>query len=236
MYWYSSSCYWWTFRRRRSSARRTRSSICGTELHQLRIRLLHTHIGIMRYFHIGLKGKTKNGMRLLGTVFRLPVRNVCCSRTAVDLKHQHSNPLTFSLTQTNAGKWQKNKLMPNMPFDAVLVASRVMVAKEASTALEVKHLIVKTPGLNFESEHLWESSYDGEAGGVLTVQSELGEPIHKIANRGTWCSSARIFIVSLKYFTRITVHQTQVHDCGETSIDDTSELRERPNRSARSSF
>ena len=57
----------------------------------------------------------------------------------------------------------KNKLMPNMPFDAVLVASRVMVAKEASTALEVKRLIVKTPGLNFESEHLWESSYDGEA-------------------------------------------------------------------------
>ena len=123
-----------------------------------------------------------------------------------------------------------------MPFDAVLVASRVMVAKEASTALEVKRLIVKTSGLNFESEHLWESSYDGEAGGVLTVQSELGEPIHKIANRGTWCSSARIFIISLKYFTRITVHQTQVHDCGETSIDDTSELRARPNRSARSSF
>ena len=154
----------------------------------------------------------------------------------VSLTRILSNINSNSLTSTNAGTWQKNKLMPNMPFDAVLVASRVMVAKEASTALEVKRLIVKTPGLNFESEHLWESSYDGEAGGVLTVQSELGEPIHKIANRGTWCSSARIFIVSLKYFTRITVHQTQVHDCGETSIDDTSELRARPNRSARSSF
>ena len=154
----------------------------------------------------------------------------------VHLLSTHSHSKTPTHSPTKAGTWQKNKLMPNMPFDAVLVASRVMVAKEASTALEVKRLIVKTPGLNFESEHLWESSYDGDAGGVLTVQSELGEPIHKIANRGTWCSSARIFIVSLKYFTRITVHQTQVHDCGETSIDDTSELRARPNRSARSSF
>ena len=30
----------------------------------------------------------------------------------------------------------------------------------------------------------WEASYDGEAGGILTVKSELGEPIHKVANRG----------------------------------------------------
>lgn len=65
-----------------------------------------------------------------------------------------------------SGSWQKNPLLPHMPFDAVLVASRVMVAKEAATAPEVKRLIVNTPGLNFESEHLWETSYDGEAGGT----------------------------------------------------------------------
>ena len=33
----------------------------------------------------------------------------------------------------------------------------------------------------------WEHSYTGVAGGILTVQSELGEPIHKIATRGMVC-------------------------------------------------
>jgi enoyl reductase-like protein len=30
----------------------------------------------------------------------------------------------------------------------------------------------------------WSRSYDGEIGGVITVISELGEPIHKLATRG----------------------------------------------------
>lgn len=30
----------------------------------------------------------------------------------------------------------------------------------------------------------WTKSYEGEIGGVITVISELGEPIHKIATRG----------------------------------------------------
>ncbi|THG97809.1 hypothetical protein EW026_g4265 [Hermanssonia centrifuga] len=46
-----------------------------------------------------------------------------------------------------------------MPFDGFLFASRVMVAKEAHTSSK-------------------------ETGGILTVRSELGEPIHKIATRG----------------------------------------------------
>ena len=31
----------------------------------------------------------------------------------------------------------------------------------------------------------WEKSYDEPIGGIVTVNSELGEPIHKIATRGT---------------------------------------------------
>ncbi|CAI5714225.1 unnamed protein product [Hyaloperonospora brassicae] len=68
-----------------------------------------------------------------------------------------------------------------MPVDGILVGSRVMVAKEAATAPEVKRLLVETPGI--ESELQWEASYTGVVGGVVTVTSELGEPIHVVANR-----------------------------------------------------
>ena len=45
------------------------------------------------------------------------------------------------------------------------------------------HPLPPPPGL--EQEHEWEASYSGAAGGILTVKSELGEPIHKVANRAT---------------------------------------------------
>ncbi|GMF26214.1 unnamed protein product [Phytophthora lilii] len=68
-----------------------------------------------------------------------------------------------------------------MPADGILLGSRVMVAKEAATAPEVKKLLVDTPGI--ESELEWETSYTGAVGGVVTVTSELGEAIHVVANR-----------------------------------------------------
>jgi len=71
-----------------------------------------------------------------------------------------------------------------MPFDGVLVASRMMVAREAATAPEVKQMLVDTPGVSLDRQAEWEASYDADAGGVITVKSELGEPIHKVANRG----------------------------------------------------
>ncbi|TYZ64727.1 hypothetical protein PybrP1_002858 [[Pythium] brassicae (nom. inval.)] len=69
-----------------------------------------------------------------------------------------------------------------MPVDAILLGSRIMVAKEAATADEVKQLLVVTRGVATESE--WEHSYAGIAGGIMTVVSEYGEPVHKVANRG----------------------------------------------------
>ncbi|CCO34686.1 fatty acid synthase subunit beta, fungi type [Rhizoctonia solani AG-1 IB] len=68
-----------------------------------------------------------------------------------------------------------------MPFDGVLFASRVMVAKEAHTSKSVKDLIVAASGVD---DSKWEGTYAKETGGILTVQSELGEPIHKVATRG----------------------------------------------------
>ena len=110
------------------------------------------------------------------------------------------------------GEWSTKYGVSAMPFDAILVSSRIMVCKEAgtdpmhtyfhailnvcaATALEAKELLVKTPGVEVDSQ--WEESYDGVAGGnsnqshplsfliwmflgIMTVTSELGEPIHKV--------------------------------------------------------
>ncbi|KIY43927.1 fatty acid synthase [Fistulina hepatica ATCC 64428] len=68
-----------------------------------------------------------------------------------------------------------------MPFDGFLFGSRVMVAKEAHTSDAVKDLIVAAPGVD---DAQWEGTYSRPTGGILTVRSELGEPIHKVATRG----------------------------------------------------
>ncbi|KAG5457400.1 MAG: hypothetical protein BJ554DRAFT_2600, partial [Olpidium bornovanus] len=80
------------------------------------------------------------------------------------------------------GKWSVQFGYPPMPCDGLLFGSRVMVAAEALTSRAAKDLIVQAPGIADES--LWEETYKREIGGVITVTSELGEPIHKIANRG----------------------------------------------------
>ncbi|RKO84453.1 hypothetical protein BDK51DRAFT_23017, partial [Blyttiomyces helicus] len=80
------------------------------------------------------------------------------------------------------GQWSVKFDYAPMPFDGLLFGSRVMVAKECLTSRAVKELIVASPGIDDES--LWERTFKGPVGGVITVQSELGEPIHKIANRG----------------------------------------------------
>ncbi|KAJ5813858.1 beta subunit of fatty acid synthase [Penicillium pulvis] len=79
------------------------------------------------------------------------------------------------------GTWSKQFGYPAMPSDGVLLGSRLMVCREAHTSLQVKKLICDTPGVG-DSD--WERTYTGNAGGVITVKSEMGQPIHKIANRG----------------------------------------------------
>lgn len=79
------------------------------------------------------------------------------------------------------GDWALAFDVPPMPFDGVLLASRVMTALECKTSLEAKQAIVDAPGLDDKD---WEKTYKGPAGGIITVRSELGEPIHKLATRG----------------------------------------------------
>ncbi|MCO5566161.1 hypothetical protein L7F22_019837 [Adiantum nelumboides] len=79
------------------------------------------------------------------------------------------------------GDWSVPFGVQPMPFDGVMLASRIMTAKEAHTSDAIKQLIVDAPGVDDKE---WEASYDRVTGGILTVTSELGEPIHKIATRG----------------------------------------------------
>ena len=78
------------------------------------------------------------------------------------------------------GQWSRLLGHSRMPVDGTLLGSRMMVAKEAHTSRPVKALIMQTPGT---SEADWHGTYAGSAGGVITVRSEMGEPIHKLANR-----------------------------------------------------
>ncbi len=80
------------------------------------------------------------------------------------------------------GAWSVKFGFQPMPFDAILLGSRVMTCLEAKTSLEAKQLLVKTDGI--EHDHEWENSYHSSAGGIVTVKSELGEPIHKVFTRG----------------------------------------------------
>ncbi|KAL6718228.1 beta subunit of fatty acid synthetase [Lecanora helva] len=79
------------------------------------------------------------------------------------------------------GNWSSKFGYPPMPFDGCLFGSRMMTAKEAHTSKNAKKAIAEAEGVD-DSE--WERTYKGPAGGVITVRSEMGEPIHKLATRG----------------------------------------------------
>lgn len=79
------------------------------------------------------------------------------------------------------GDWALQFDYPPMPFDGILFGSRMMVSKEGLASAAVKQAMVDAPGVDDAS---WENTYKGPAGGIITVRSELGEPIHKIATRG----------------------------------------------------
>lgn len=81
------------------------------------------------------------------------------------------------------GTWSTKFGQTRMPFDGCLFGSRLMVAKEAHTSYATKLAIVNTPGV---TDAEWEKTYKGPhgAGGVVTVISEMGEPIHMLTTRG----------------------------------------------------
>ena len=79
------------------------------------------------------------------------------------------------------GTWSSRFGYPPMPYDGCLFGSRMMTAKECHTSKNVKKAIAEAEGVD---DNQWERTYKGPAGGVITVLSEMGEPIHKLATRG----------------------------------------------------
>lgn len=79
------------------------------------------------------------------------------------------------------GAWSTSFGYPPMPYDGCLFGSRMMTARECKTSTNAKKAIAEAEGVD---DSQWEKTYKGAAGGVITVRSEMGEPIHKLATRG----------------------------------------------------
>ncbi|KIA75623.1 fatty acid synthase beta subunit [Aspergillus ustus] len=82
------------------------------------------------------------------------------------------------------GSWSEALGLPAMPFDGVLLGSRMMVAREAKTSLPAKELIVGAAGIEDDGTAEWTRSEQREVGGVISVISEMGQPMHVLATRG----------------------------------------------------
>lgn len=80
------------------------------------------------------------------------------------------------------GSWSQKLGFAAMPFDGVLLGSRMMVAHEAKTSLAAKQLIVQAPGVGEDED--WTRSQHEAIGDVISVVSEMGQPIHVLATRG----------------------------------------------------
>jgi fatty acid synthase subunit beta len=80
------------------------------------------------------------------------------------------------------GHWSLEYGYPRMPFDGCLLGSRMMVAKEARTSQGARQAIIAAKGLLNEQ---WEMTYNGPTSDndIITVISEMGEPMHMIATR-----------------------------------------------------
>lgn len=80
------------------------------------------------------------------------------------------------------GEWSRRFHYPPMPFDGFLFGSRVMVASEFLTSEAAKKAIIAAPGI---PDSKWEETYKSRGGGgIISVTSEMGEQIHKLATRG----------------------------------------------------
>ncbi len=112
-----------------------------------------------------------------------------------------------------SGLWSIRYNRPPMPFDGVLISSRCMVARETHTSKDAKQAIVDTKGLE---DYEWEKTYQGPAGGggIITVRSEMGEPIHKLATRGVifWAEMDKNIFSLSKDKRREELKKQEVHD------------------------
>lgn len=119
---------------------------------------------------------------------------------------------TASFVPYFTGQWSQAYQRPWMPFDGALIGSRVMAAKEARSSDAVKELMVQASGC---TDDQWHRSYVQSVGGILTVLSEMGHPIHVIANRAMafWKDmDEQIFSIRdpASRLSKLTVHRQSI--------------------------
>ncbi|KAJ1726011.1 hypothetical protein LPJ61_005483, partial [Coemansia biformis] len=79
-----------------------------------------------------------------------------------------------------SGSWGELFERTCMPFDGIMLGSRVVCALESPAALEVKSLIAETRGIDgYDLPAL----FTDNAGGVVSVLDVDGVPVHVVANR-----------------------------------------------------
>ncbi|KAI0467782.1 acyl transferase domain-containing protein [Xylaria cf. heliscus] len=82
-----------------------------------------------------------------------------------------------------SGEWSQRFGRSLMPFDAVLVGSCIMTTQEAKTCPDAKRAMVECPGILDTNSMATMLEPEG-AGGIISVMSLHGKPIHVIATRG----------------------------------------------------
>lgn len=112
---------------------------------------------------------------LLATYSELRARNnvVICVGGGIGTPERASEYLT--------GAWSSVYGYPSMPLDGILIGTAAMAAKEATTAPEVKQLLVDTIGCDD-----WIGAGYATAG-MASGRSQLGADIHEIDNTASRC-------------------------------------------------
>ncbi|MDL9944630.1 DUF1729 domain-containing protein [Gordonia sp. ABSL11-1] len=112
---------------------------------------------------------------LIATYGELRARNnvVICVGGGIGTPERASDYLT--------GAWSAAYGYPSMPLDGILVGTAAMAAKEATTAPEVKQLLVDTVGCDD-----WIGAGHATAG-MASGRSQLGADIHEIDNTASRC-------------------------------------------------
>ncbi|KAJ2481042.1 fatty acid synthase alpha subunit Lsd1 [Coemansia sp. RSA 2131] len=78
------------------------------------------------------------------------------------------------------GSWGEMVDCAPMPFDGVLLRSRVMVAREAFTPASIKQLIVQASGID---PYDLPALFNSDTKGITSIVDHNGRPMHVIANR-----------------------------------------------------
>lgn len=85
-----------------------------------------------------------------------------------------------------SGSWSRDRdggdaSAPEMPLDGILYGTAMMTCLEADTSTAAKQAMVTAAGVPDEE---WQSTMQQASGGIISIISEMGEPMHVVATRG----------------------------------------------------